>query len=147
MAGLRLAWLGLGAAVFLIAAPALSQTPLDDPLDARDAKRVDRMEKVVRELRDIVFKAQKTGTPVALTLLGLGALSCIDGAGRRGKGAGLLLIAAVLLQIRLGISTVHWGVPLVIATAHNAGAALLVISIVTLLRGLWPSASIRQLSA
>ena len=56
------------AAIALIAAPALvlAQTPMDDPLDARDAKRLDRMEKVVRELRDIVFKAQKTGAPVVV---------------------------------------------------------------------------------
>ena len=66
MTGSRLAWFGAGAAIFLIAAPALGQTSLDDPLDARDAKRVDRMEKVVRELRDIVFKAQKTGAPVVV---------------------------------------------------------------------------------
>ena len=39
---------------------------MDDPLDARDAKRMDRMEKVVRELRDIVFKAQKSGSPVVV---------------------------------------------------------------------------------
>jgi len=63
--------LGAAAAVALIAAPlaatvAFAQTPMDDPLDARDAKRVDRMEKVVRELRDIVFKAQKTGAPVVV---------------------------------------------------------------------------------
>jgi len=50
----------------VIAAPALAQTPMDDPLDARDAKRLDRMEKVVRELRDIVFKAQRTGAPVVV---------------------------------------------------------------------------------
>src|SRR5258706_13283774 len=63
--------LGVAAAIALVAAPilagsALAQTPMDDPLDARDAKRVDRMEKVVRELRDIVFKAQKTGAPVVV---------------------------------------------------------------------------------
>ncbi|MDB5465013.1 MAG: hypothetical protein JWP28_1944 [Phenylobacterium sp.] len=63
--------LGAAAAVALAAAPlaatvAFAQTPMDDPLDARDAKRVDRMEKVVRELRDIVFKAQKTGQPVVV---------------------------------------------------------------------------------
>jgi tol-pal system protein YbgF len=68
----RLRLLGAGAAIALIAAPALAptfafaQTPMDDPLDARDAKRLDRMEKVVRELRDIVFKAQKTGAPVVV---------------------------------------------------------------------------------
>ncbi len=58
--------LGAAAAVILIAAPAVAQTPMDDPLDARDAKRLDRMEKVVRELRDIVFKGQKTGGPVVV---------------------------------------------------------------------------------
>jgi tol-pal system protein YbgF len=68
----RLRLLGACAAIALVAAPALSptfafgQTPMDDPLDARDAKRLDRMEKVVRELRDIVFKAQKTGAPVVV---------------------------------------------------------------------------------
>src|ERR1700743_3537720 len=68
----RLRLLAAAAAIALIAAPSLAptlaygQTPMDDPLDARDAKRLDRMEKVVRELRDIVFKAQKTRAPVVV---------------------------------------------------------------------------------
>jgi tol-pal system protein YbgF len=71
MRGRRLRLMAAAAAIALIAAPftatmALAQTPMDDPLDARDAKRLDRMEKVVRELRDIVFKAQKTGAPVVV---------------------------------------------------------------------------------
>jgi len=33
---------------------------------------------------------------------------------------------------------VHFGFPLPLATLHNAGAALLVISMVSLLRALWP---------
>lgn len=53
-------------ALVLVAGPALSQTPMDDPLDARDAKRVDRMEKVVRELRSIVFQMKETGKPVVV---------------------------------------------------------------------------------
>ena len=53
-------------ALILVAGPALSQTPMDDPLDARDAKRVDRMEKVVRELRSIVFQMKDTGKPVVV---------------------------------------------------------------------------------
>jgi tol-pal system protein YbgF len=48
------------------AGAALSQTPLEDPLDARDAKRVDKMEKVVRELRAIVFQLRDTGKPVVV---------------------------------------------------------------------------------
>jgi len=67
MGRLRFGLLAAAAGLVLAAAPvAFSQTPMDDPLDARDAKRVDRMEKVVRELRDIVFKAQKTGAPVVV---------------------------------------------------------------------------------
>lgn len=70
MSRARLRLLGAAAALALAAAsaitPALAQTPMDDPLDARDAKRVDRMEKVVRELRDIVFKSQKSGAPVVV---------------------------------------------------------------------------------
>ncbi|MET0295612.1 MAG: tol-pal system protein YbgF [Phenylobacterium sp.] len=48
------------------AAPMLAQTPMPDPLDARDAKRIDKMEKVVRELRAIVFQGRDTGKPVVV---------------------------------------------------------------------------------
>lgn len=54
--------LALGVAV----APALAQTPMTDPLDARDARRVDRMEQVVRELRAIVYQGRDTGKPVVV---------------------------------------------------------------------------------
>ena len=57
---------GLALAVLVTAGPAWSQTPMDDPLDARDAKRVERMEKVVRELRSIVFQLRDTGKPVVV---------------------------------------------------------------------------------
>ena len=59
------------AGLVLAAAPAVAQTPIespvaDDPLSARDAKRVDKMEKVVRELRAIVFQLRDTGKPVVV---------------------------------------------------------------------------------
>jgi tol-pal system protein YbgF len=62
-------WLTL--AVLATAGPALSQTPLPaegqpDPLDSRDARRVERMEKVVRELRSIVFQLRDSGRPVVV---------------------------------------------------------------------------------
>ena len=62
----------LALAVLAAAGPVASQTPLPapppavDPLDSRDAKRVDRMEKVVRELRAIVFQLRDTGKPVVV---------------------------------------------------------------------------------
>jgi heme a synthase len=69
-----------------------------------------------------------------------GALSAARS--RRLKLIGGLLVFAVLLQIGIGVSMVHFGMPLILATMHNAGAALLVISMVTLLRLLWPKPAI-----
>jgi cytochrome c oxidase assembly protein subunit 15 len=46
--------------------------------------------------------------------------------------AGWLVIGAVSLQMILGVSTVWFGLPLAVATAHNGGAALLLLAIVNL---------------
>jgi TolA-binding protein len=45
---------------------ALAQVPLDEPLDERAAKRLDRMEKAIKELRAIVFQGRETGAPVVV---------------------------------------------------------------------------------
>ena len=53
------------------------------------------------------------------------------------------MAALALLQFGLGIANVAAGLPLALAAAHNAGAALLVIALVVLnffvFRGLRPS--------
>ena len=54
------------AAITLVAGQSVAQTALDDPLDDHSAKRIDRMEKVVRELRAIVFQGRDTGHPVVV---------------------------------------------------------------------------------
>jgi len=54
-------------------------------------------------------------------------------------GAGLpacALLAALLLQLSLGVSMVMRGFPLALATAHTAGAALLLLATLGLLRAL-----------
>lgn len=66
MARSRFALTLVTLAVLSAAGPSVSQTPMEDPLDARDAKRVDRMEKVIRELRSIVFQLRDTGKPVVV---------------------------------------------------------------------------------
>jgi tol-pal system protein YbgF len=53
-------------ALVLAAGAAVAQTAMPDPLDAHDAKRLDRMEKVVRELRAIVFQLKDTGKPIVV---------------------------------------------------------------------------------
>jgi heme a synthase len=77
---------------------------------------------------------------IALGLLA--ATSARSAASRRLRRAGRLLVVAVALQISIGAATVHWGVPLALATLHNAGAAFLVVSMVWLLRALWPAPAI-----
>jgi cytochrome c oxidase assembly protein subunit 15 len=77
-------------------------------------------------------------------LISLGVLAATIAQSRRLKLAGLLLVFAVALQISVGIATVHWAVPLPLATLHNAGAAFLVICMVTLLRALWPAAAVHM---
>jgi cytochrome c oxidase assembly protein subunit 15 len=74
-----------------------------------------------------------------ITLVTLGLLVSTRAPSRRLSRAGLWLAAAVILQIGIGIATVRLGVPLGGATLHNAGAALLVIAMVWLLRALWPA--------
>ena len=48
------------------AATAWSQTPMPDPLDDRSVRRLEKMEKVVRELRSIVFQGRDSGKPVVV---------------------------------------------------------------------------------
>ena len=72
-------------------------------------------------------------------LLALATLTWRRAQEARLRKVALGLGGAVCLQIALGIATVAWGVPLPVATLHNAGAALLVVMMVTLLRALWPA--------
>jgi TolA-binding protein len=53
-------------AAVVVAGGAAAQTAIDDNLDEHSAKRVDNLEKVVRELRAIVFQGRETGQPVVI---------------------------------------------------------------------------------
>lgn len=54
--------------LLIAAAPAASpaQTPIDESISKRDARRLDEMEKAVKEMRAIVFKGRDTGKPVVV---------------------------------------------------------------------------------
>ena len=69
LTALALAALIGGSVCGVAAQHAFAQTPLpsdEDPLDDRSRKRLDKMEKVVRELRAIVFQGRETGKPVVV---------------------------------------------------------------------------------
>jgi hypothetical protein len=53
-------------AAILLAGVAIAQTSLDAPLDEHSAKRLDRLEAAVREIRAIVFQGRETGQPVVV---------------------------------------------------------------------------------
>jgi len=72
-------------------------------------------------------------------LIMLGILTLVRATDRRLAVAGVGILVAVSLQLSIGIATVLFGVPLPLATLHNAGAALLVVTMVWLLRALWPA--------
>lgn len=61
----RAALAGGGVAMALGCA-ALAQTPIDDSLGRDSARRMDNLEKTVRELRAIVFQGRETGAPVVV---------------------------------------------------------------------------------
>jgi cytochrome c oxidase assembly protein subunit 15 len=89
--------------------------------------------------RVAIHVTHRIGAVVAGSILIIvGCLCAAAARSRRLTAAGSLLALAVVLQIGIGVAMVHFGFPLPLATLHNAGAALLVISMVSLLRALWP---------
>jgi len=87
--------------------------------------------------RVAIHLTHRLGALVAATALTLAAVFVLR---RRGLAsararAGLLL-AALLLQLTIGVTMVLTGFPLLLATAHTAGAALLLLATLALLRSL-----------
>lgn len=57
------------------------------------------------------------------------------------KPLGLMLLAVLVLQVSLGVSNIMAHLPLPIAVAHNAGGALLLLTLVTLTHRLYTAQS------
>jgi heme a synthase len=88
--------------------------------------------------RVAIHVSHRIGAVLAGSILFIvGVLTMARAQGRLKWAAGLLM-GAVLLQITIGITMVRLGMPILAATLHNAGAAFLVLCMVTLLRLLWP---------
>jgi len=83
-------------------------------------------------------------------LTGLVLLLLVLGAWRRAqtaltRGAATAVLVAVGLQILIGMNLIWQGWPLWLGTSHNAGAALLVLAMVALLRFLSPRPEVGRL--
>jgi heme a synthase len=89
--------------------------------------------------RTAIHFTHRMGAAVTgLSLLALAACAWRRARSPRQRRAAAWLALAVCGQIAIGILMVLAGVPLPLATLHNAGAALLVIATVNLLRAQWP---------
>jgi cytochrome c oxidase assembly protein subunit 15 len=84
--------------------------------------------------RVAIHLAHRLGAAITFLTIGSFALALILVPPRPVlRRAGALLLGALLLQVSLGIATVMGHLPLPVAAAHNAGAALLLLTLVGVL--------------
>ena len=85
--------------------------------------------------RTAIHLTHRIGAIVAALVIGFFAVACMLGGRcpslRRG---GVVLGGLLCLQLGLGLANIAWLLPLWVATAHNGGAALLLLAHVALLR-------------
>ena len=90
--------------------------------------------------RTAIQFSHRLGALILTMVLSSAALSVLWVPGKLAKHAAWLVLAALALQLLIGISMVLEGFPLWLATAHNAGAAVLLMATVGLNRALRPPA-------
>jgi len=83
--------------------------------------------------RTAIHFVHRLGAIVALIALGLIGLRYLKHTSDRVRGASILMLIALSTQLAIGILMVWFGIPLFLATAHNAFAALLLLSFINLL--------------
>ena len=83
--------------------------------------------------RTAIHFVHRLGAIVALISLGLIGLRYLKHTSDRVRGASILMLIALSVQLAIGILMVWFGIPLFLATAHNAFAALLLLSFINLL--------------
>jgi heme a synthase len=95
--------------------------------------------------RVAIHLTHRIGALVASTALLAAACTVLRQAHwARARRAALAVLAALGLQLAIGVSMVLRGFPLLLATAHTAGAALLVLAVVALLRAVVTPAPARS---
>ena len=90
--------------------------------------------------RIAIHLTHRLGALVTSTALALAALFVLRHRGRPGARArAWAVLAALALQLAIGVTMVLKGFPLWLATAHTAGAALLLLATLALLRAFSPA--------
>lgn len=85
--------------------------------------------------RTAIHLTHRLGAVVAALVIGALAVACMQPARPRAlRRTGGVLAVLLCAQLGLGLANVAWLLPLSVATAHNAGAALLLLALIALLR-------------
>ncbi|MDE2149434.1 MAG: COX15/CtaA family protein [Gammaproteobacteria bacterium] len=87
--------------------------------------------------RTTIHLTHRLGALAVTVVLGALALYLLWRAHGRARTLGLALLAALVLQLTIGISLIESGFPLWLADAHNVGAALLLLAVVAVNEVLW----------
>jgi cytochrome c oxidase assembly protein subunit 15 len=98
--------------------------------------------------RVAIHYTHRVGAVVTAAVLGLLAFA----AWRRAQTgavrvAAAAVLAALVLQWAIGVNLIWQGFPLWLGTGHNAGAAILLLAVVALIRYLWPLERLAERSA
>jgi len=92
--------------------------------------------------RVAIHLAHRVGALAVSVALLAAALAALRVAGGWVRQAGSAVLVLLLLQLTIGVSMVRSGFPLWLATAHNAGAALLLLATLALNRSLRPAGAV-----
>lgn len=85
------------------------------------------------DARTAIHMVHRTGAVLSLLIIGSAAIRAIIDDNRLISRTGILLLIILLAQVSLGIANVLLRLPLPVAVAHNAMAAVLLLALVALL--------------
>lgn len=87
---------------------------------------------MTNEARVAIHMSHRAGAIATLLVVGALSLLLIRSPLRRVRHLGMVIAAVLALQVFLGLGNILFQFPVAIATAHNAGGALLLLTVVTL---------------
>lgn len=90
------------------------------------------------DARTAIHYTHRIGALITALVLGTLAIKSIRHSRVEVRNAGILLLVVLIAQLSLGIANIYMSLPLSIAVAHNGVAALLLLSLLTLIHVLRP---------
>ena len=90
------------------------------------------------EARTAIHMTHRMGALVVVLVVGSLALRALFQPDKRVRRVGIALLLVLIIQVSLGIANVELRLPLPVAVSHNAGAAILLLTVITMLHVLRP---------